>query len=114
MKTVLAFAALGLAALGLATPGFAEGLNVQYVRYTCDRDVQIPATFVTGEQESVLVMHIEGEQILLYEEVAASGAKYSWPSGGASYVLWSKGAEATIFWREDGVETQILACTTLE
>lgn len=94
----------------IAPSAWAEGLAVHNTRLLCDRDVEVPVVFVTGPEDSVVVMQIEGNQILLYREPAASGAKYSWPSDGASYVLWTKGDETTILWREAGEETQILSC----
>ena len=89
----------------------AEVLAVQNLRYACDRGVEVPATFVTGPEDALVVIQIEGRQILLYQEVAASGARYAWPSDGAGYVLWSKGDAATIYWREGGQETELLSCT---
>lgn len=56
------------------------------------------------------VVQIDGGQFLLHQEPAASGAKYSWPPGGAGYVIWTKGDEATIYWREAGVEAALLTC----
>ncbi len=102
--------ALVLAATGaLALPALAE-TQVQTLRYTCDRDVSLPATFITAEDQSIVVMTVDGGQITLFGEPAASGAKYGWPSDGAGYVLWTKGEEATVYWREGGVETAFLTC----
>ncbi|MFN4153529.1 MAG: MliC family protein [Paracoccaceae bacterium] len=98
------------ALIALAGQAGADVLAVQNLRYSCDRGVEVPATFVTGPEDAIVVIHIEGAQILLYQEVAASGAKYSWPSDGASYVLWSKGDAATIYWRADGAEVPLLEC----
>ncbi|MFN3723087.1 MAG: MliC family protein [Paracoccaceae bacterium] len=95
-----------------ATQATADPLLVQNMRYTCDRGVEVPATFVTGPEDALVVIHIEGAQILLYQEVAASGARYSWPSGGAGYVLWSKGDAATIYWRDGDQDAPLLECTT--
>jgi membrane-bound inhibitor of C-type lysozyme len=97
--------------IGAALPALAAPLDVQTLRYLCDRGVEVPATFVTGPEDGLVVMQIEGGQITLFQEPSASGAKYSWPSGGASYVLWSKGEEARIFWREDGQEEPLLTCS---
>ena len=89
----------------------AAGLEVQNLRYACDRGVELPATFVTGPEDAVAVIQIEGRQILLYQEVAASGARYAWPSDGAGYALWTKGDEATVFWRDGETEILLLRCT---
>ena len=103
-------AVLSLCAMALASQAGADPMAVQNLRYTCDRGVEVPATFVTGPEDALVVLQIEGSQILLYQEVAASGARYAWPSDGASYVLWSKGDEATIYWREGDTEVPLLAC----
>lgn len=104
-------AALAVCLIALASQAGADPLMVQNLRYACDRGVEVPATFVTGPEDALVVLQIEGNQILLYQEVAASGARYAWPSDGASYVLWSKGDEATIYWREGGTEVPLLTCT---
>ncbi|PJF10735.1 MliC family protein [Pseudorhodobacter sp. MZDSW-24AT] len=101
--------------LGLvAGQAAAEPLVVNNARLLCDRDVEVPVTFVSGPEDSVAVLQIDGGQFLLYQEPAASGARYAWPSGGASYVVWNKGAETTILWREGGQENVILTCTEQE
>ena len=60
--------------------------------------------------EQVAVIHVEGSQITLYNESAASGARYAWPSDGAGYVWWTKGPEATLYWKEGGGEAPLLTC----
>lgn len=92
-----------------ASPALGQ-TDVLTLRYTCDRDVSLPATFVNAPDLSVVVMTVDGFQITLFNEPAASGARYGWPSGGAGYVLWTKGDEATVYWREDGEETPFLNC----
>ncbi|RGP37761.1 MliC family protein [Pseudotabrizicola alkalilacus] len=111
MSRGLALGLIAVAGLGMAVQASAEVLEVQNLRYACDRGVEVPATFVTGPEDALVVIQIEGRQILLYQEVAASGARYAWPSDGAGYVLWSKGDAATIYWREGGQETELLSCT---
>lgn len=102
--------AVGMLAL-LAGQAVAEPLQVNNIRLTCDRDLEVPVTFVTGPEDSVAILQIDGGQYLLYQEPAASGARYSWPSGGAGYVVWTKGQETSILWREEGTETVFLTCT---
>jgi membrane-bound inhibitor of C-type lysozyme len=101
-------AAIGIATL-LAAPAWAE-TEVLTLRYLCDRDVEVPATFVNAADVSVVVLTVDGGQITLFNEPAASGARYGWPSGGAGYVFWTKGEEATVYWREGGEETAFLSC----
>jgi membrane-bound inhibitor of C-type lysozyme len=96
--------------LAAALPAGAE-TQVVTTRYTCDRGVTVPATYVTAEDQAVVVIHVDGTQITLFREEAASGARYGWPSDGANYVWWSQGQEATLFWKEAGSESPLLTCT---
>jgi len=96
-----------------ATPAFAEVITATYI---CERGVEVPATYVNGD-EPVAVITVEGSQITLILERSASGARYGWPSGGSNYVWWSKGDTATLFWRDgaSGTETVLLSdCVTRE
>ena len=104
-------AALALALL--VAPAMAQDTQVQNMTYLCDRDVTIPAVYVNATDTSLVVLQVEGRQVLLYNEPAASGARYAWPSDGSGYVWWSKGAGATLYWKdgEAGAETAILSCT---
>jgi membrane-bound inhibitor of C-type lysozyme len=76
----------------------------------------VPATYVDSETP-VAVINVEGSQITLVIERAASGARYGWPSGGANYIWWIKGDTATLYWRDgaSGAETVLLSeCVTRE
>lgn len=99
---------LMLLAILAAAPVAADETQVLTTRYTCDRGVVVPATYVNAADLSLAVIHVEGAQITLYNEPAASGARYGWPSDGANYVWWTKGDEATLYWKEAGEETPIL------
>lgn len=88
--------------------------QVLTLRYTCDRGVEVPATYVNADDQQIAVIHVEGTQITLFSETAASGARYGWPSDGSSYVWWTKGPEATLYWKdgEKGTEEPVLTgCT---
>ena len=80
-------------------------------RYTCERGVEVPVAYVTAGTASVVVLTVEGRQIALQQEVAASGTRYGWPSDGSHYVWWSKGDTATLLWKdgETGTETPLLS-----
>jgi membrane-bound inhibitor of C-type lysozyme len=78
--------------------------------YTCDRGVEVPATYVNGPDQSLAVIHVEGRQITLVGEPAASGARYGWPSDGSNYVWWTKGDEATLYWKSPEGEAPLLNC----
>jgi membrane-bound inhibitor of C-type lysozyme len=95
--------------LAFAAPAVAE-TQVQNMTYICDRDVAVPVVYVNAPDTSLAVIFVEGGQYLLYSEPAASGARYGWPSDGSSYVWWTKGEEATLYWKdgEAGSETAIL------
>jgi membrane-bound inhibitor of C-type lysozyme len=78
--------------------------------YHCERGVEIPVTNILTDGESAVVLWVEGRQISLRQETSASGTRYAWPSDGAGYVWWTRGPEATLYWKEDGVELPLLIC----
>ncbi|MES2542161.1 MAG: MliC family protein [Pseudomonadota bacterium] len=80
--------------------------------YVCDRDVRVPATYVNGPDQSLVVINVDGHQITLVDEPAASGARYGWPSDGSNYVWWTKGDTATLYWKTPEAETLLLTCKT--
>jgi len=92
----------------LPTMTLAQDFTTQ--RYTCDRNVEVPATYVNGPDQSLVVIHVEGSQITLVNEPAASGARYGWPSDGSNYVWWTKGDEATLYWKTPEGEAALLTC----
>lgn len=94
----------------LAAPAMAE-TQVQNMTYRCDRGVSVPVVYVNAPDTSIAVIYVEGGQYLLYAEPAASGARYGWPSDGSNYVWWTKGEEATLYWKDggSGMETAIFS-----
>lgn len=80
-------------------------------RYTCDRGVSVPATYINGPDQSLVVIHVDGSQITLVNEPAASDARYGWPSDGSNHVWWTKGDEATLYWKTPEGEAPLLSCT---
>jgi membrane-bound inhibitor of C-type lysozyme len=97
-----------LAGPALAMPDFSGG------RYLCSRGGVIEAVYVNTAEGALAVLVVEGQQLVLVNEPAASGARYGWPSGGANYVWWTKGAEATLYWREAGEEQVLETCSPME
>lgn len=91
-------------------PTLATAQEFTTLRYACDRGVEVPATYVNGPDQSLAILHVEGSQITLVIEPAASGARYGWPSDGSGYVWWTKGDEATLYWKTPEGETPLLAC----
>lgn len=98
------------AALALLLPQSVLAQEFQTVTYACDRGVEVPATYVNGPDQSLAVIHVEGRQITLVNEPAASGARYGWPSDGSGYVWWTMGDEATLYWKTPEGEARLLTC----
>lgn len=102
-------------AILMLTAGVAHAeSSYETTRYTCDRGVEVPVTYVNADDLSVAVLNVEGQQITLEVEQSASGARYGWPSDGSSYVWWTKGPEATLYWKDGeqgGEETPLYTCT---
>lgn len=100
--------AAALAWSGLATASAA--FEVLTETYACARGVEVPAAYVNAADGSAAILTVEGRQVALVAEPAASGARYGWPSGGSGYLWVTKGSEATLFWRDGaaGTETAIL------
>ena len=94
--------------LALLLPSVAAAQEFTTQRYSCDRGVEVPATYVNGADQSLAVIHVDGQQITLINEPAASGARYGWPSDGSNYVWWTKGDEATLYWKTPEGETPLL------
>ncbi len=92
----------------LPTAATAQEFTTQ--TYSCDRGVEVPATYVNGPDQSLVVIHVEGRQITLLNEPSASGARYGWPSDGSNYVWWTKGDEATLYWKTPEGEAPLLTC----
>lgn len=81
------------------------------VRYTCERGVEVPVTYVNADDTLLAVLNVEGSQITLQIEESGSGARYGWPSDGSHYVWWTKGDEAMLLWSdgETGEETTLFS-----
>lgn len=92
----------------LPTAAAAQDFTTQ--TYSCDRGVEVPATYVNGADQSLVVIHVDDRQITLLSEPAASGARYGWPSDGSNYVWWTKGDEATLYWKTPEGEAALLTC----
>jgi membrane-bound inhibitor of C-type lysozyme len=101
-----------LAALILASSATAAVAAPEFTsqRYTCDRGVEVPATYVNSAEGGLVVINVDGNQITLMSEPAASGARYGWPSDGSNYVWWTKDDAATPYWKTPEGETVLLTC----
>lgn len=101
----------GVAVILASADAAAERAAVS-ARYLCARGVEVPVVYFTdGDGGSVAVLTVEGRQIVLWPEPAASGVRYGWPSDGSNYVWWSRGQhEAVLLWHDGatGTDTVIL------
>jgi len=100
MRGAARIAALIAAGLPLLPAAAGAQTSLSSTTYHCERGVEIAASFIGAAGSSVAVIQVEGRQITLLQEPAASGARYGWPSDGAGYVFWTRGAEATVSWRD--------------
>lgn len=98
-----------LCLLASALPAAAQSYATR--TYLCDRGVEVPATYVVGPDYNLVIINVDGRQVTLVSEPAASGARYSWPSDGSVYVWWSKEDGATLLWKTPEGETPLLTCT---
>lgn len=92
----------------LAMPAAAQSYATR--TYLCDRGVEVPATYVVGPDYDLVVINVDGRQVTLVSEPAASGSRYSWPSDGAVYVWWSEEDAAALLWKTPEGETPLLSC----
>ena len=101
-------AAVILAALAPALP--AAGQSFSIVTYMCDRGISVPVTNVVGPDTDLVVLNVDGRQVTLRAEPSASGVRYSWPTDAPVHVWWTRGDEATLYWKTSAGETPILTC----
>ena len=100
------------AALLLMIVPLAAQADLQMItaRYLCERGVEVPVAYVNSDDQSVVTLMVDGRQISLYQEMAASGVRYGWPSDGSNYVWLSQGDEGSLYWKDEtGAETPILS-----
>lgn len=64
----------------------------QQVAYSCEREVYLPATFINN---GVVVIQVEGKQLVLEERPSASGTQY-FEAKDVGYGLIGKGKEAFV------------------
>lgn len=94
-STVLAVALLGVAAahadpLTIDLPGAAER---QTVAYGCDGDRKVIAEYVNAGANSLAIVKLGDETVLMVNVLSASGARYA----GQQYVWWTKGNSADFY-----------------
>jgi membrane-bound inhibitor of C-type lysozyme len=92
---MLAAALLGVAAahadpLTIDLPGAAER---QTVAYSCDGDRKVTAEYVNAGANSLAIVKLGDETVLMVNVLSASGARYA----GQQYVWWTKGNSADFY-----------------
>lgn len=106
---------LGAAALcgAMVWAGTAGAAVTSTPRYLCERDVEIPAVYVSAAGEpGVVVLLIEGRMINLEAtNAAASGVRYRFPNDGSGYVWWTHQGAAQLIWYDavENTETTVYA-----
>ena len=105
-------------ALSVSPRAFPEsGDQIQQVVYQCERDVQLPVTYInTANGSAYAVMHIDGQQIPMSVAVSASGARYESIDDQRSYSWHTKSNQGVVGWKsidKQGVEITLLSeCST--
>ena len=94
-STMLAAALLGVAAahadpLMIDLPGAAER---QTVAYSCDGDRKVTAEYVNAGANSLAIVKLGDDTVLMVNVLSASGARYA----GQQYVWWTKGNSADFY-----------------
>ena len=115
MAVPLLFSALALTAQAFA----ASGEQIQQVIYQCERNVQLPVTYVnTANGSAYAVLQIDGQQIPMSVAVSASGARYESIDDQRSYSWHTKSNQGGVGWKsidKQGVEILLLSeCSTAE
>ncbi len=110
-KTI--FSALAFATLvGWSAHALAETAEISQTTYRCDRDVIVPATYINHKDESsIVVLFVEGKQIVLRLENSASGERYAPIEREDGYIWWTKGETAFLFYvasDSDKTETDVI------
>ena len=68
--------------------------------YTCERGVTAPIVYATLETgENVAIIGVEGQQVGLVQVQGASGVKYAPANDVSGYIWWTKGDEASLYFR---------------
>ena len=103
-STMLAAALLGVAAahadpLTIDLPGAAER---QTVAYSCDGGRKVTAEYVNAGANSLAIVKLGDETLLMVNVLSASGARYA----GQHYVWWTKGNSADLYDLTKGEDAQ--------
>lgn len=84
-----------LAALTL--PAGAEQADTASFTYDCERGAVVQAAYLNLTEFSYAVIAIEGRQLILESQEAASGARYASTGDQPYHVWWTKGDAASLY-----------------
>ncbi|WP_292898360.1 MliC family protein [Nitratireductor sp.] len=104
-----------IALLAIGSPTYAATLEIDLpdaetvetvtVTYACP-DGDIDATYYNAEDNSLVVVTIDGGPVVMSSVLAASGVKYA----GGPYVWWTKGDDADLYDLMKGEDAEPVSC----
>lgn len=78
--------------LTLDLPGAASAER-NTVSYSCDGGRSVKAEYVNAGANSLAVVHLDGQAIVMVNVLSGSGARYA----GQQYIWWTKGNSADLY-----------------
>jgi membrane-bound inhibitor of C-type lysozyme len=91
-------ARLAALAAALVVAGAAQASEIITARYTCERNVVVPAVYINTDTENYAVITVEGKQVAMRQAPSASGARYIALDEQDSYRWFTKGNTALLLW----------------
>lgn len=88
---------LPLLLLAFAAPAIAEQADTASYVYDCERGVVVQAAYLNLDEFSYAVIAVEGRQLILESQEAASGARYATTGDQPYHVWWTKGDAASLY-----------------
>ncbi|WP_226782587.1 MliC family protein [Oceaniglobus trochenteri] len=83
-------------ALGPVLAAGAAWGDVSVVEYTCDRGAVLSVAYVTGGEDDLAIMPVEGQLVALERAQSGSGVLYSQVGREDGYIWFAKGDEALL------------------
>ncbi|MGI3127051.1 MliC family protein [Nitratireductor sp. PBL-C9] len=83
-----------------------ESVETTAVTYACP-DGDIDATYYNADGNSLAVVTVDGNPVVMSNVLAASGAKYA----GGPYIWWTKGDNADLYDLMKGEDADPVSCT---
>ncbi len=80
-----------------AVPALAEQADTANYVYDCERGVVVQAAYLNLDEFSYAVLALEGRQLILESQEAASGARYATTGAQPYHVWWTKGDAASLY-----------------